>query len=116
MKAVQHGIVRDAELETRRWGPGGREAFGNPRPGDYPGQAAPPKPKPKRRQDMTTMRSVEPLTGIDAIAARIFPFLTGTEPRPGERGIDRHGGLYVRTPEGTWRLIRPPQPELEAGA
>jgi hypothetical protein len=40
MKAVQHGIVRDAELETRRWGPGGREAFGSPRPGDYPGQSA----------------------------------------------------------------------------
>lgn len=40
VKAAQHGIVRDAELETRRWGPGGREAFGNPRPGDYPGQAA----------------------------------------------------------------------------
>ena len=40
VKAVQHGIVRDAELETCRWGPDGREAFGNPRPGDYPGQAA----------------------------------------------------------------------------
>ena len=65
---------------------------------------------------MTTMRSVEPLTGIDAIAARILPFLNGTEPRPGERGIDRHGGLYVRTPEGAWKLVRPPEPELEAGA
>jgi hypothetical protein len=40
VKAVQHGIVRDAELENARWGPGGREAFGSPRPGDYPGQAA----------------------------------------------------------------------------
>ncbi len=26
-----------AELELRRWGPGGREHFGDPRPGDYPG-------------------------------------------------------------------------------
>ena len=26
------------ELERRRWGPGGREHFGDPRPGDYPGQ------------------------------------------------------------------------------
>ena len=51
------------------------------------------------------MRSVEPPTGIDAIAARIFPFLNGTEPRPGERGIDSLGGLYVRTPEGTWNLV-----------
>ena len=65
---------------------------------------------------MTTMRSVEPLTGIDAIAARIFPFLTGTEPRPGERGIDRHGGLYVRTPEGTWKLVpASPSPSLKPG-
>jgi hypothetical protein len=65
---------------------------------------------------VTTMRSVEPPTGIDAIAVCIFPFLSGTEPRPGEHGTDRHGGLYVRTEEGTWRLIRPPKPELEAGA
>lgn len=28
-----------AELEARRWGPGGREHFGDPRPGDYPGAA-----------------------------------------------------------------------------
>lgn len=27
-----------AELERRRWGPGGREHFGDPRPGDYPGR------------------------------------------------------------------------------
>lgn len=40
VKAVQHGIVRDAELEARRWGPGGREHFGDARPGDYPGWAA----------------------------------------------------------------------------
>lgn len=26
-----------AELERRRWGPGGRERFGDPRPGDFPG-------------------------------------------------------------------------------
>jgi hypothetical protein len=26
-----------AELEERRWGPGGREHFGAARPGDYPG-------------------------------------------------------------------------------
>ena len=27
-----------AELEERRWGPEGREHFGDPRPGDYPGR------------------------------------------------------------------------------
>jgi hypothetical protein len=37
-KAHQHGIVRDAELDLRRWGPGGRERFADPRPGDYPGR------------------------------------------------------------------------------
>jgi hypothetical protein len=66
---------------------------------------------------VTTMRSVEPLTGIDAIAARIFPFLNGTEPEVGEHGQDRHGNLYVRTPEGTWNLVglHEPEAELEAG-
>ena len=33
---------------------------------------------------MTTMRSAEPLTGIDAALARLLPFLNGTEPTPGE--------------------------------
>jgi hypothetical protein len=27
-----------AELERRRWGPGGREHFGDPRPGDFQGR------------------------------------------------------------------------------
>lgn len=27
-----------AELEARRWGPGGREHFADPRPGDFPGR------------------------------------------------------------------------------
>jgi hypothetical protein len=30
-----------AELEERRWGPGGREVFVNPRPGDFPGRGQP---------------------------------------------------------------------------
>lgn len=29
-----------AELEEKRWGPGGRAHFGDPRPGDYPGRLA----------------------------------------------------------------------------
>ena len=40
VKAAQHGLVRDAELETRRWGPGGRAHFADPRPGDFPGRCA----------------------------------------------------------------------------
>ena len=31
----------EAELERRRWGPGGRERFADPRPGDYPGRGLP---------------------------------------------------------------------------
>lgn len=27
-----------SELEERRWGPGGREHFADPRPGDFPGR------------------------------------------------------------------------------
>ncbi len=47
VKAVQHGIVRDAELEVRRWGPGGREHFADPRPGDCPGRAGGREPEPE---------------------------------------------------------------------
>lgn len=38
--AYMHGLVElpaHRELELRRWGPGGREHFGDPRPGDHPG-------------------------------------------------------------------------------
>ena len=51
MKAAQHGIVRDAELETRRWGPGGRPRFADPRPGDYPGRG-PRQPEPEAEMDI----------------------------------------------------------------
>ena len=47
VKAAQHGIVRDAELEARRYGPGGRAHFADPRPGDFPGRAAVPEPEPE---------------------------------------------------------------------
>jgi hypothetical protein len=50
VKAVQHGLVADAELEARRWGPGGRAHFADPRPGDFPGRAArkaEPEPEPE---------------------------------------------------------------------
>jgi hypothetical protein len=35
-----------AELEERRWGPGGRAHFADPRPGDFPGRSAQPRPEP----------------------------------------------------------------------
>ncbi len=40
-----------AELETRRWGPGGRAHFGDPRPGDFPGRGS---------QAHTGIRETEP--------------------------------------------------------
>jgi hypothetical protein len=51
---------------------------------------------------MTTMRSVEPPAGIDAIMARLLPFLSGTPPRPGEHGSDRHGRIHVWDPGRGW--------------
>jgi hypothetical protein len=36
-----------AELEQRRWGPGGRAHFADPRPGDFPGRGAQPHPQPQ---------------------------------------------------------------------
>lgn len=38
LKAVQHGIVRDAEPEALRYRPGGRAHFADPRPGGFPGR------------------------------------------------------------------------------
>jgi hypothetical protein len=38
--SVTHGIPF-AELEERRWGPGGRAHFADPRPGDFPGRTQP---------------------------------------------------------------------------
>ena len=49
---------------------------------------------------MTTMRSTEPLTGLDALFATMFPFLNGTEPTVGEHGIDRHDRIHVWTGAG----------------
>ncbi|HEY1319052.1 MAG TPA: hypothetical protein VGF32_02345 [Streptosporangiaceae bacterium] len=34
-----------AELEEKRWGPGGRGHFADPRPGDYPGRQPEPEPE-----------------------------------------------------------------------
>jgi hypothetical protein len=34
------------EIEARRWGPGGRAHFADPRPGDFPGRAA-AEPEPE---------------------------------------------------------------------
>ena len=36
-----------AELEERRWGPGGREHFADARPGDFPGRTAQAEPEPE---------------------------------------------------------------------
>ena len=38
-RAAVHGPSQ-ADLELKRWGPGGREHFADPRPGDYPGRLA----------------------------------------------------------------------------
>jgi len=67
---------------------------------------------------MTTMRSVEPLTGIDAALARIFPFLNGTEPQPGEVGRDRTGAQYSWQPGRGWVAVQAQfdhDHDLEAG-
>lgn len=47
VKAVQHGLVLDAQLEALRYGPGGRDHFADPRPGDFPGRAARREPEPE---------------------------------------------------------------------
>ena len=41
-----------AEVEERRWGPGGRAHFADARPGDFPGRAAQPRPEPGTEPEM----------------------------------------------------------------
>lgn len=41
-----------AELEARRWGPGGRGHFGDPRPGDYPGRGVTMKTEPEPEMEL----------------------------------------------------------------
>lgn len=36
-KHAQHDLVEATRIDVLRWGPSGREHFGDPRPGDYPG-------------------------------------------------------------------------------
>ena len=40
-----------AELEEKRWGPGGRAHFADPRPGDYPGRTQ-PQPEPEQELEL----------------------------------------------------------------
>jgi hypothetical protein len=45
-----------AELEERRWGPGGRAHFADPRPGDFPGREttrAQAHPEPEQETEAT---------------------------------------------------------------
>jgi len=50
-RPVAHGVSH-AELEQRRWGPGGRAHFADPRPGDFPGRGA--KPQAEREMEAGT--------------------------------------------------------------
>jgi hypothetical protein len=66
---------------------------------------------------MTTMRSVEPLTGIDALVVALFPFMGGTEPQPGEHGIDANGLVHTWEPGIGWvPVLAHPGPHFEAEA
>ena len=49
-RPVARGISH-AELEARRWGPGGRAHFADPRPGDFPGRGAKPHAEPEREME-----------------------------------------------------------------
>ena len=50
-RAVADGPAH-AELEERRWGPGGRAHFADPRPGDFPGRGAQSQPEPETGPEM----------------------------------------------------------------
>jgi hypothetical protein len=49
-RPVARGISH-VELEQRRWGPGGRARFADPRPGDFPRQGAKPHAETEREME-----------------------------------------------------------------
>jgi hypothetical protein len=49
-RPVARGISH-AELEQRRWGPGGRARFADRRPGDFPGRGAKPHAETEREME-----------------------------------------------------------------
>lgn len=49
-RPVARGISH-AELEQRRWGPGGRAHFADRRPGDFPGRGAKPHAETEREME-----------------------------------------------------------------
>jgi hypothetical protein len=51
-RPVVHGISH-AELEERRWGPGGRAHFADARPGRAPSPQAEPEPQPEPELEAT---------------------------------------------------------------
>ena len=50
-RPAAHGMSQ-AELEERRWGPGGRAHFADPRPGDFPGRGAQPQAQPQPEPEL----------------------------------------------------------------
>ena len=65
-RPAARGGVSHAELEHRRWGPGGRAHFADPRPGDFPGQANQTEPQGAKR--MTPFEIPDPAQAADAAA------------------------------------------------
>jgi hypothetical protein len=51
-RLVVHDGPSLAELDERRWGPGGRGRFAQPRPEDFPGQGTRPQPGPETEPEM----------------------------------------------------------------
>jgi hypothetical protein len=49
---VTRGVFH-AGLEERRWGPGGRARFADPRPGHFPGRGARPQARPATEREET---------------------------------------------------------------
>jgi len=82
---VVHGLGH-AELDERRWGPGGREHFADPRPGDFPGRGREAGSRTRnggnRMNEVVLVRPAGPMTRIldpERIADRMNG---GTAPRP----------------------------------
>ena len=71
-RPAARGGVSYAELEDRRWGPGGRAQFAAPRPGDFPGQANQTETQGAKRMTPLPFEIPDPAQAAD-VAAEFDP-------------------------------------------
>ena len=84
-----------AELEERRWGPGGRAHFADPRPGDYPGRGAQAEAEPELEPELDALAALaQQIEDLRTRVAKYQAIVTAWDARVEREGIG--GTLMLR--------------------